>query len=134
MNAADLLAAARAAGVEFRLGPADRLQSQGFDRLPDHLKASIRAQRASVISALHAELVSASTLPWNRHGPGWLAIADPDPTGDGTRIHATPIRAGWALTIRPPGEHPTVIVARGTLSQVLATAEQTTGRAEQVAS
>ncbi|MGI8752101.1 MAG: hypothetical protein ACR2MN_07275 [Acidimicrobiales bacterium] len=123
MNAADLLAAARAAGAEFRLGHPDRLQSQRFDRLPLHLKAGIRVQRASVIAALHAEVVARSPLPWRRQGPGWLAIINPDPTGDGTRLHATPIRAGWALTIRPPGEHPTVIVARGTLATVLAAAE-----------
>ncbi|HEX3542792.1 MAG TPA: hypothetical protein VHT75_20355 [Acidimicrobiales bacterium] len=67
--------------------------------------------------------VMASGLPWRRHGPGYLAVLNPQPDGDGTRLLIGKTDGRWWLTIRPLGGQQTVIVGGGTLNEVLRTAK-----------
>ncbi len=157
MNGPAALTAARAAGARFRLDQSGHLQALGLDRIPATLAAAVRAQAAWIAETLTAETVEASPLPWRRHGPGWLAVIytstsnavctnavctststmaaiDTSTMGDGTRLLIGRTGWRWWLTRRPPGDVPIVIVAAGTLADVLAAAERPEAPAIDVAS
>ena len=130
MNGPAALTAARMEGARFRLDQSGHLEAIGLDRIPATLAAAVRAQAAWIADALTVEAVEASPLPWRRHGPGWLAVIytstmaeiDTSTMGDGTRLLIGRTGRRWWLTRRPPGDVPTVIVAAGTLADVLAAA------------